>query len=749
MKSFANMPIERKLRLAMVLTSTVALLLACVVILTVEYRGYRSTLAQTIRTVAQLTAQNSTASLAFEDMESGRQILNALSAEPQIVTAVLTDATGEAFVTYREWDLREVPEAAELPEGIHFRAGRAIVVEPVVEGERTLGWLRMQVSLAEMRQRLRNFSIIIGFVLLAAVAVSWILASFLRRGLARPILELSRTAASITDREDWSLRARHYGDDELGRLTQAFNKMLERTQEAVTALRENEAQLRLVTDNAPVFLSRLDRNLRYLFMNAPLAEHLGITSGTCRGRHLKELISEEELETIRPHLEEALRGETVQYELSVDRWPRARGRRWLQCHYVPDLGPKGEVVGLVAVISDITERKRSEEQVARARDEAIAASRAKDDFLASLSHELRTPLNPVLLLASEAVEDKTLPKHVRSDFETIRHNVELEARLIDDLLDLTRISRGKLVLTRECLDLREIIDTALVSVRPEVEDKRLSVQLDLGSEQYYTVGDGARLAQIFWNVLRNAVKFTPEGGLIAVETEALGEEKIRVRVKDSGIGMTPAELSRVFDAFAQGDHAAVGGSHRFGGLGLGLALARMLVTLHGGDIRASSGGLGKGSTVTIELPAASREAARKVQRETARQTDAPSEELPRPRSFRILLVEDHGPTRQALQMLLSRRGHEVTAAGSATEALAKAEGERFDLLVTDIGLPDRDGYSIMQELHARHQGLTGIALSGYGMEEDIARSRDAGFSAHLIKPVNAGDLDRTIAEVLG
>lgn len=748
MSSFGNMPIEKKLRLAMVLTSAVAVLVACSVFLTLQYLDSRNNLGQTMRTIAQMTADNSTAALAFGDEEAAAEILSALRAEQQVVAAALWNAEGEILASYQAGTDTLSDEVLQYPPGTHIFAGNAYVIEPVLEGDRRLGTLRMKVSLAEMRGRTRAFGLVVLVVLLCSIVVSWFLASVIRRVLAKPVLELSRIASSITQREDWSLRAQQYGNDELGQLTLAFNRMLERTQQSVVALQDSEAQLRLVTDYAPVYLTRLDRDLRLRFMNRLSADYVGIVPGQCVGRQLEELIGAEELESLRPYLKKALGGESVQFELEVDH-PQ-QGRRWMQINYVPDVDLEGTVIGIVSVRNDITDRRQAEQEIAHARDEAIAASRAKDDFLASLSHELRTPLNPVLLLASEAAEDPELPRRVRADFETIRHNVEMEARLIDDLLDLTRIVRGKLALTRECLDLHQVIDTALVSVRPEVEEKQITIQIDCCTEQHHVLGDAARLPQVFWNIFRNAVKFTPEGGHIVVESEMKGEDRILVRCRDTGIGMTVAELQRVFDSFTQGDHAE-SGPHRFGGLGLGLALARMLVRLHGGEIHADSAGPGKGSTIWVELPLAPTETAKEAERAAAMRTISPARgrTTPDPATrTRILLVEDHTPTRQALEILLTRRGYEITSAASTEEALAKAESLYFDLLVTDIGLPDRDGYSLMRTLRLQQPDLTGIALSGYGMEEDIARSRAAGFSAHLIKPINASDLDQTIAELM-
>ena len=405
----------------------------------------------------------------------------------------------------------------------------------------------------------------------------------------------------------------------------------------------------------------------------------------------------------------------------------------------------GRIIGASKIARDVTERNRAQRELQVAHARALAAVQAKDDFLAALSHELRTPLNPVLLLASSAAEDPALSADIRRDFASIRKHVELEARLIDDLLDLTRITRGKLPLTPGVHDLNLVLDDALTTVRPDIAEKGLQLTCELDPWPAQVRADAVRLQQVFWNVLKNAVKFTPAGGRISVRTRVDGSRRrVTIEVADTGIGITEAELGRVFEAFAQGDHAAGGGSHRFGGVGLGLAISRMLVELQGGTIRAESGGRDQGALFVIELPLATATAVAATAAKPGRGAGPPKRTLPR---RRVLLVEDHGATRSALARILGRRNFEVVTAGSAGEARDVAHAGRFDLLISDIGLPDGSGYELMEELNAGG-ALPGIALTGYGMEEDMARSRRSGFQAHLTKPVAVEDLDRALAQVL-
>jgi signal transduction histidine kinase len=366
------------------------------------------------------------------------------------------------------------------------------------------------------------------------------------------------------------------------------------------------------------------------------------------------------------------------------------------------------------------------------------ANHAKDEFLAALSHELRTPLSPVLLLATEGASNHDLPEAVRRDFEQIAHNVSLEARLIDDLLDLTRITRGKLSLTLTAVDVHAAVRTALATTQTEFTERRIGVELSLEASRHFVQADPVRLQQVLWNILKNAAKFTPPGGRVRIATTNEGDE-IHVAITDTGIGMEPDELARAFEAFAQGNHAQTPGRHQFGGMGLGLAISRRLMELHGGAIEARSAGTGQGSTFVTRLPLSAilPEPVSPVSRARSHHPHPPRDRK------RLLLVEDHAPTRGAMRKLLANRGYHVEAAGSLAQARAIIGAQEFDLVLSDLGLPDGSGYELMAELQ-RRGGVKGIALSGYGMEADVEESKRVGFVAHLTKPVTVQALDAAL-----
>jgi PAS domain S-box-containing protein len=601
MTLLADLPIQRKLRYAMLLTSSLALVLACIVFLTVQYFGYRRNLVQTVATLAQVTADNSAGSLAFSDAMAARQTLGALHAEPQIVDAVLYGRDGHVLARYSTEPTNELLEAPPAATGVRFESGYVVAVQPVVENSRRLGTLYLRASAGVMLGRMWTSVWVALAILALATTFAAIIATLLGRTLARPILELDQTVDAVTLGQDYSLRARQYGDDELGRLTSAFNGMLATVQKSVTALRESERRFRVLADHAPVLIWLTDEtgdrvwfNQRWLeFTGRPLERE--VAAGWTEGIHPEDREWTQRLfqAAIESHKE---------YQMEY-RLRRHDGEyRWMLSRGLPRSDDRAEFAGFIGSSIDVTDFKRAEQAVAEARDRALAASKAKDNFLAALSHELRTPLTPVLLLASEeAINPRLLPA-VRADFEMIAKNVALEARLIDDLLDLTRITRGKLVLDHRPADIHVILNDALATVQPDFTEKQIDLQVVLAAPRHRLQGDPVRLQQVFWNVLKNAAKFTPRGGRVTVDSHGIDRNRLLVRVTDSGIGLTQLELGRIFEAFSQGDHAETAAAHQFGGLGLGLAISERLVQLHGGAIRASSPGRGRGATFEIELP---------------------------------------------------------------------------------------------------------------------------------------------------
>ena len=423
-------------------------------------------------------------------------------------------------------------------------------------------------------------------------------------------------------------------------------------------------------------------------------------------------------------------------------------QRWFSVRHYPT-----EEGGVATFFQDITVRKHAEQALLEAKAAAESANRSKDRFLAALSHELRTPLTPVLMTVTMLLEDDRLPVELREHFGMIQRNIALEVRLIDDLLDISAITTGKLRLHPQFCDTHLLIRQVMEMVQDSALSKEMSVGCELNAAHSGLMTDPVRFQQIVWNLVRNAVKFTPRGGKICVRTGEFsigdGQLGLRLEVTDPGIGIGPDLLAKIFLPFEQG---AAAGNPRFGGMGLGLAIARAIVDVQGGKITARSDGVNRGATFVVEFPGASRplpdggtgaKAGLDSQNAVAKNGGGKTSSTLR----RILIIEDHAASLLALSSLLKRSGYETVEATNVAEARERAAAQEFDLVISDLGLPDGTGLQLMQELRS-HYGLRGIALTGYGMEEDIVRAREAGFIAHLIKPVQINEL-RSVLAALG
>ena len=394
----------------------------------------------------------------------------------------------------------------------------------------------------------------------------------------------------------------------------------------------------------------------------------------------------------------------------------------------------GKVRGFSKVTRDITDQIRSREFEAE-KIAAQKASKAKDDFLAALSHELRTPLTPTLAAAIYLQDNaEKLPPEFVEDIEIIKRNVQLQARLIDDLLDLTRIARGKLHLELEDCNAHTIIENALETAHSAIAAKQLKITTELKAKEYHILADCIRLQQVFWNLINNAVKFTPQGGQITIRTLSDKNARFHFEIIDTGIGIEPQRLSSLFQPFEQADASV---NRQFGGLGLGLAISKRLVDLHHGRIEADSRGRSFGATfkVTLDTVAQGSEAIGRNHR-VGGKTSKP---------LRILLVEDHQDTRRTLSRLLTHFGHNVVTADNVEGAINILGLNNIDVVLCDIGLPDGSGYEVAAQ--ARTKGhIKAIALTGFGTEQDVQRSKEAGFDFHLVKPINFQELQTVLEQ---
>jgi PAS domain S-box-containing protein len=499
--------------------------------------------------------------------------------------------------------------------------------------------------------------------------------------------------------------------------------------ETPEALRTRERQLRFITDNAPVAIAHCDTNGRFKFVNKPYASRFGLHPSDLTGRPIAEVLGERAYETIKPYIDAVLAGEHVEVEIQV---PYEKiGPQFMRFAYEPELDDAGRVVGYVAAIINVSDRRQAEEALRE-------ADRRKDAFLATLAHELRNPLaamrNVVQLLTLPAV-DKEVTERATG---IIARQLKQLVRLVDDLLDVSRITRGQLQLRMGRVKLADVITTAVESTALATASASQSMIVSLPDEPVFLDADAERLSQVFSNLLANATKYTPEGGRIVVAAETAGDQ-VAVSISDTGVGIPPDMVESVFGMFTQVEQSR---DQAYGGLGIGLTLVRFLVELHGGTVTAHSEGIDRGSTFTVCLP--------RVVTPSDGTKDSPR--VKRPEGVvakRILVVDDNVDTAESLQLWLEMAGHEVTFATDGPRALAMIESTHPDVVLLDLGMPGMTGFEVARRIRAASWGgkIVLVALTGWGQEEDRRQTREAGFDYHLTKPVPPNDIDELIRKL--
>ena len=491
-------------------------------------------------------------------------------------------------------------------------------------------------------------------------------------------------------------------------------------------------------DLAPVGLIRLNREGLILEANILAAQMLDekrVVLNTVPRTFLAH-VALDSLALFEQHLESALAsGKMETCELSLR--TAAGHETFVRMQSVISRNEKDEI-DFYVTLTDLSERHEIEQKLALQKVLAEAAVASKELFFSMLSHELRTPLTPLIALLQDLADDPRRAAEDLDAFKIMRRNLDLETHLIDDLLDLTRMTGGKLHLRREITDVHLCLRQAIGICQAEIDAKKLQLAIELDARRHFVDADPSRLQQVFWNLIKNAVKFTPSGGQIAIETRCDQARNLIVEFRDTGLGIEPEPLAHIFDPFFQARPSL---RHRVGGLGLGLAIGKAITEAHGGTLTAASAGLGRGATFRLELATVA------DPRTEVHGLTSDAAASARHEDLRLLLVEDHDDTREVLARLLSRRGYDVEAVRTAQEARSLSNGKSFDLLVSDIALPDATGCALLEELSAKH-GLRGIAMSGFGSDVDVAQSKAAGFLEHLVKPIDAKTLDAAIQRLV-
>ncbi|MEK7951536.1 hybrid sensor histidine kinase/response regulator [Luteolibacter soli] len=502
--------------------------------------------------------------------------------------------------------------------------------------------------------------------------------------------------------------------------------------EAETSLKKAQ----LLADAVPSLISYISRDFRYQLTNQTYEIWFERPRREINGRTMEEVLGPAAWETLRPFVEKAIAGEHVTYETEIP-YRSQRGTRWISASYTPDIGEDGTTRGFVAHVTDITAHKHAEQALRESEERLLETDRRKDEFLATLAHELRNPLAPVR--NALALLDRADSSHSELAIKaraTLGRQVDHMVRLIDDLLDVSRINTGRLVLRRERTDLREAVRHAVDASRIFIDQHHHAFQLHLPVEPVWVDADSVRIAQIFSNLLNNAAKYTNPGGAISLtmERERDGSEVI-VKVRDTGIGIPQEKLAHIFDLFAQLDSSL---EKSAGGLGIGLSLVKRLIELHGGTVTAESTGHGHGSEFTCRLPLAEKAAIPASIAQPAPASTAP---------LRVLVVDDNRDSADSLAMVLTLDGHETRCAYDGLQALDEIADFAPRLILLDIGLPRMNGHDVCRTARQANGGhaLSIVALTGWGQEDDRQETRAAGFDAHFVKPVDLTELKQFIA----
>ena len=531
----------------------------------------------------------------------------------------------------------------------------------------------------------------------------------------------------------------------------ALAENIEERRDLVQSLRHSEADLARAQAVARTGSWRLDVRSQGLVWSAEVHRMFGVPPGT-------PITYESFLAQVHPDdrasVDAAWCAALTGQPYDIDHRIVADGRiKWVRERAELEVDGQGSLTGAFGTVQDITERKQLEEELRDKAHRLAEANRLKDEFLATLSHELRTPLQAILgwsqMLALGPLDPETTQRATTSIFR----NAQAQSQLVADILDVSRIITGKLSLAVEAVDLRAVVADAVESLRPAAGAKRLDLQVALDDQPTCVTGDPGRLQQVFWNLLSNAVKFTPAGGRVCVAVERIGSQ-VQIQVKDSGIGIPPRFLPYVFDRFSQVDSST---TRRHGGLGLGLAIVRHLVELHGGTVRAESDGEGGGTTFTVLLPVrAVHEGMSRTEWREEVQGPAPpimpfnADAL---KGIKVLVVDDEADARDLVQSVLARAGALVTTAASVGDAMEALATARFDVLCADIGMPGEDGYELIRRVRSlpaeSGAGIMAVALTAYGRSEDRVRALSGGFQQHVSKPVAPDELTAVIRSLAG
>lgn len=719
--------IRNKLNFILTATTLAALLVAAAALLAFDLRKQRQSIEQDLVVQADVIALSSAPALAFSDPKVAAENLSVLRAKPGVQGAALYDGKGQLFATFRPaTGAIAIPQQASQSD-LRVEGGSAFAWRPVFSNAEKVGTIYLALR-DDRLQRTANYVVVLALIMAGSLAAALLLSNRLQRSLTGPILDVSSVAQHILRGETIDVRACKASEDEVGDLVDAFNAMLDELDrrakslgEINEALRTSEARYQLAVRGSSAGLWDWDLRAGTMFYSPRFKALLGYTDDEMRDLpdSVGELLHDED----RPRVDAALRAhlkERQPFQLECRLSDRSGQWRWFFVAGMALWDESGWAYRMAGSVVEVTERKEAERVLQD-------ANRAKDEFLATLAHELRNPLAPIRTGLEILKKDRDNGLASQRARDTMERQLTHMIRLIDDLLDISRINSGKIRLEVHRLRLAAVLDSAVEICRPVVAAGGHVLEVDSPDAGIELMGDHTRLAQALGNLLNNAAKYTPPGGKLALRVRREGAH-VRIEVKDNGEGIPSEMLENIFSLFAQ-----VRGSleRSQGGLGIGLYLVRNLVELHGGSVVAHSTGLGEGSTFTMTLPC------------LPPQVEAPASASPSKAGsgsggLKVLLVDDNVDAAETLATVLQMSDYQTRTVHDGSAVLAAAIAFQPDVILLDIGLPGLSGYEVAAQLRGdpRFARTLLIAVTGWGAEQDRRRTQEAGFDHHLTKPID-------------
>ena len=755
MRSYRDISIRHKVQGIVVISCAVALFVASAIFTVYDQTTFRRAKAADLRVAGKMIGSISTAALTFNDAKSAREILSALRTVPHVMQACLYDFDGHALATFGRNPAESGFCPANPTEGSTVGPQYMTSSQKIVLQGETIGLIYLEADLTDLNERLLRFMAIDFLVLLVSLAIAFLLSYRLQRVISEPIRQLTETASAVAAHENYSIRAVKRSGDEIGVLFDQFNSMLDRIQQRDVAIQgahdsmekrvaERTAYLNALIDNSPLAIMVLDYQGTVQLCNPAFEQLFQYSRLEILGKPIDGLLATESLLAEANSISrQTLSGTPV--TLVTQRMRKDLSLVDVELHGVP-LVVHGQVVGSLGIYQDISARKRAEEAMQQAREQAEAASRAKSEFLANMSHEIRTPMNGIMGM-TELVLDTDLDPEQREYLNMAKLSADSLLSLINDILDFSKIEAGKLEIDAIEFHLSDSLGDTMKALSLRAHQKGLELAYDLQTDvPDGLVGDPGRLRQIIVNLVGNGIKFTERGEVIvyvAVESRTADDIQLHFTIADTGIGIPADKQHAIFEAFTQADGSM---TRTFGGTGLGLTISSRLVEFMKGRIWVESE-LGKGSRFHFTA-------------HFGLQTESVRKVIPRDpmilRDLRVLVVDDNETNRHILVKMLSSWHARPVAVDSGARAMTTLRegqglGRAFPLILLDAQMPEMDGFALVESIKRNPEWETAtiMMLSSAGQRGDARRCRELGVAAYLTKPVRQAELLDAILTALG